>query len=87
MKVIKDKVLVKIIKEKSEVKTPNGLFLPQINNKGIEKAVVIESGNESISVGNECFNYEGCGKEFTNPSNNEKYRVISVSEVIVILNK
>lgn len=61
----------------------------KLKSEGIEKAKVIYVGNEvkdpGLEEGKEIYIYSGSGKEFTSPEDNEKYRVITTSEIIVIL--
>jgi co-chaperonin GroES (HSP10) len=88
MKAIGNKLIVKVQKEESTKKTASGLTLPTgINNPGIEKAEVIAVGGEvtEISVGQVLFIHKGYGSEFTNPTDNEKYRSMDLNGVIVIL--
>lgn len=91
MRVVNEKILVKIIKESNNVKTASGLVVPNTGMyEGLEKAKVIATDKVAdkeppVKVGEECLIYLGCGKEFTNPSDGEKYRVISLNEIIVVL--
>lgn len=91
MRVVNEKILVKIIKESNNVKTASGLVVPNTGMyEGLEKAKVIAIDKVTdkeppVKVGEECLIYLGCGKEFTNPSDGEKYRVISLNEIIVVL--
>lgn len=87
MKSVSTKILVSVIKD--EVKTNElGLTLPStLDSEGIEKAKVVFVGEEvttKIEEGAEIYIYSGSGKEFTSPENNQKYRVISVADIIVI---
>lgn len=88
MRVTENKILVKVQKEESITKTASGLTLPTgTNNPGIEKAVVIAVGSEicDVSEGDTLFIHKGYGTEFTNPADNEKYRSMDPSGIIVIL--
>ena len=87
MKSVSTKILVSIIKD--ETKTNElGLTLPStLDSEGIEKAKVVFVGEEvttKIEEGAEIYIYSGSGKEFTSPEDNQKYRVISVADIIVI---
>lgn len=87
MKSVSTKILVSVIKD--EVKTNElGLTLPStLDSEGIEKAKVVFVGEEvttKIEEGAEIYIYSGSGKEFTSPEDNQKYRVISVADIIVI---
>lgn len=89
MKCTKNRILVSIIKDDNK-KNDLGLTLPStLQTEGIERAKVIyvgeEAKEEGIEVGSELFIYLNAGKEFTSPEDNQKYRVITTSEVIVIL--
>lgn len=87
MKSVSTKILVSVIKD--EAKTNElGLTLPStLDSEGIEKAKVVFVGEEvttKIEEGAEIYIYSGSGKEFTSPEDNQKYRVISVADIIVI---
>lgn len=87
MKCTSAKILVSVLKD--ETKTNDlGLTLPStLESEGLERAKVIYVGEEvttKIEVGTELFIYAGSGKEFTSPEDNEKYRVISVADIVVI---
>lgn len=87
MKSVSTKILVSVIKD--ETKTNElGLTLPStLDSEGIEKAKVVFVGEEvttKIEEGAEIYIYSGSGKEFTSPEDNQKYRVISVADIIVI---
>jgi co-chaperonin GroES (HSP10) len=89
MKCTSTKVLISVIKDE-DTKNELGLTLPsKLKSEGIEKAKVIYVGNEvkdpGLEEGKEIYIYSGSGKEFTSPEDNEKYRVITTSEIIVIL--
>lgn len=91
MKVIGNKILVKVQKEESSTtKTVSGLIIPTgTKNPGIEQAEVISVGDgedvSSLNSGDVLFMHKGYGSEFTNPNDGEKYRVIDPSGIIVIL--
>lgn len=87
MKVTCEKVLVSIQKEPESTKTASGLSLPNPNvADGIESAIVVTSGNnDQVTKGDRVLIYKGSGKEFTNPDDGKRYRVIALSEIIVIL--
>lgn len=89
MKCTATKVLISVMKDEN-TKNELGLTLPsQLKTEGIEKAKIIYVGEEvkdsGLEVGKEIYIYSGAGKEFTSPEDNEKYRVITTSEIIVIL--
>ena len=89
MKVIGNKILVKVQKEEASTKTVSGVSIPTgTKNPGIEIAEVISVGDgedvSSVGVGEKMFIHKGYGSEFTNPEDNEKYRVMDPSGIIVI---
>lgn len=90
MKVIGNKILIKVQKEEASQKTASGLIMPtNLKNPGIETAEVISVGDgedvSSLKVGDKMFIHMGYGSEFTNPADDEKYRVMDPSGIIVIL--
>lgn len=86
MKVTCEKVLVSIQKEPESTKTASGLSLPNPNvADGIESAIVVSADTDKVKCGDKVLIYKGCGKEFTNPDDNKRYRVIALSEIIVVL--
>lgn len=87
MRVTENKILVKVQKEESTVKTSSGLTIPtNTKNPGIERAEVIAVGSEikDVKPGDTMFIYKGHGSEFTNPEDGEKYRTLDPSGIIVI---
>lgn len=91
MKVIGNKILIKVKKEESTMKTASGLSIPTATkNPGIEKAEVISVGDgpdvSGVNPGDLLFIHQGYGSEFTNPTDGEKYRSMDPSGIIVILN-
>lgn len=88
MKCTATKVLISVMEDKN-TKNDLGLTLPStLQSEGIEKAKVIYVGEEikdsGLEEGKEIYIYSGSGKEFTSPEDNQKYRVITTSEIIVI---
>lgn len=88
MKCTATKVLISVMEDKN-TKNDLGLTLPStLQSEGIEKAKVIYVGEEikdsGLEEGKEIYIYSGAGKEFTSPVDNQKYRVITTSEIIVI---
>lgn len=88
MKCTATKVLISVMEDKN-TKNDLGLTLPStLQSEGIEKAKVIYVGDEvkdpGLEEGKEIYIYSGAGKEFTSPMDNQKYRVITTSEIIVI---
>ena len=87
MKCTAQKILISVLKDEDK-KNDLGLVLPSTTkNVGIERAKVIYVGEEvttKIDEGAEIYIYGGSGKEFTSPEDNQKYRVISVADIIVI---
>lgn len=88
MKCTATKVLISVMEDKN-TKNDLGLTLPStLQSEGIEKAKVIYVGEEvkdsGLEEGKEIYIYSGAGKEFTSPMDNQKYRVITTSEIIVI---
>lgn len=90
MKCTSTKVLVSVIKDEN-TKNDLGLTLPStLQSEGIERAKVIYVGEEvkekeKLEEGEEIYIYSGAGKEFTSPEDNQKYRIITTSEIIIIL--
>lgn len=90
MKVLKNKILVRVVEK--EKRFVAGLEIPQ-DPDGTENAVVLSLGSEirdyydlrTIHEGSNLIMHKGGGSEFTNPEDNQKYRVITESEVIVVL--
>lgn len=84
MKVIKSNVLCKEIKSDSPVTKVGGFVIPE-DQKEYMKAEVICVGEEvsGLSAGDNIYVYPKAGKEIE--INGEKYRVINISEVIVVL--
>lgn len=83
MKVIKSNVLCKEIKSESVTKI--GGFIVPDDQKDYKEAEVVSVGEEVVGVnkGDRIFIYPNSGKKIT--VNGEDYRVINVSEVIIIL--
>lgn len=84
MKVIKSNVLCKEIKSDSPMTKVNGFVIPD-SQKDYLEAEVICYGDEvtGLSVGDRIYVYPGAGKKLE--IDGEDYRVINISEVIVIL--
>lgn len=84
MKVIKSNVLCKEIKSDSPVTKVGGFVIPE-DQKEYMKAKVICVGEEvsGLSAGDNIYVYPKAGKEIE--IDGEKYRVINISEVIVVL--
>lgn len=84
MKVLDGKVLLKIQKmEEAEIKIGDIVIKDQ--PKEYEKALVIEVGSkvEDLDPDDEVLIYPGAGKSFKYKG--EEYRVVSSSEIIVVL--
>lgn len=85
MKVLQSKVLVQVDNDQLQQKLGN--FTVPVED--IEKATVIEVGNEVNKDGeilkprDKVYIYPKSGKEFM--ENGEKYRVITLNEIIVVL--
>ncbi len=85
MKVLQSKVLVQVDNDQLQQKLGN--FTVPVED--IEKATVIEVGNEVnkdgeiLKLGDKVYIYPKSGKEFM--ENGEKYRVITLNEIIVVL--
>lgn len=84
MKVIGSKILVTIEKDGMTQKTGGGFEVP-VGQGEFEVAKVQSVGPEveGVSEGDTIYVYTGSGKEFTHEL--KKYRVITTSEVIVVL--
>ncbi len=83
MKAIESRILVRVLKGGPTEKIGN-FELPS-DPSGIEKAEVLSVGSkvEEVHEGDQIYIYQGAGKEFV--QDGKKYRVISSSEVIVVL--
>jgi co-chaperonin GroES (HSP10) len=84
MKVLGKKILIKVDPVKTEKVA--GLTIPK-GNDGTEMAEVISIGSEvkEVEVGDKLIIHKHAGSEFTNPSDNIKYRSIVEQEIIVVL--
>ena len=85
MKVLGKKILIKVDPVKTEKVA--GLTIPK-GNDGTEIAEVIDTGSEvseDVKVGDKLIIHKHAGSEFTNPSDNVKYRSIVEAEIIVVL--
>jgi co-chaperonin GroES (HSP10) len=87
MKVIGNKILIKVKKSSELVEKVGGLSVP-VGAGEFEVATVLSVGNEikekgEIKEGDTIYLYTSSGKEFTHES--ERYRVITPNEVIVVL--
>lgn len=84
MKVLGKKILIKVDPVKTEKVA--GLTIPR-GNDGTEMAEVISIGSEvkEVEVGDKLIIHKHAGSEFTNPSDNIKYRSIVEQEIIVVL--
>lgn len=83
MKVLDSRVLLKI-NSKGLVEKINGFEVP-VGSGEYEVADVVSVGPkaENIVPGDKVYIYPGSGKQFT--KDGEKYRVVSSSEIIVVL--
>lgn len=85
MKVTCEKVLVEVQQEPESTKTASGLSLPNPNvTDGIESAIVVTADTDKVAEGDKVLIYRGSGKEFTCPTDGKRYRVVALSEIIVI---
>ena len=84
MKVLGKKILIKLDPVRTEKVA--GLTIPK-GNDGTETAEVIEVGPEvkDLSKGDKLIIHKHAGAEFTNPSDNQKYRSITEHEILVVL--
>lgn len=84
MKVLDGRVLLKI-QEMEEPITKIGAMVIKDQPKEYEKAVVLEVGSkvEDLDPEDEVLIYPGAGKSFK--YDGEEYRVVSSSEIIVVL--
>ena len=87
MKVIGEKVLIQVEKQPDVcTQKVGGLTIPVGPSAGeYEVAEVIQVGEkvESVSVGDKIYLYYGSGKKFIHEG--KEYRVITLSEIIVII--
>lgn len=85
MKVIKSNVLIKEIKKSDTPVTKVGNFVIPENQKDYMEAEVLSFGEDvsGLTVGDTIYAYPKAGKEIE--IDGEKYRVINVSEIIVVL--
>lgn len=83
MRVLGKKILIKVDPAKTEKIA--GLTIPK-GNDGTESAEVIGVGPEveHLAEGDKIIIHKGSGSEFTNPGDNQKYRSITESEIIVV---
>lgn len=83
MKAIESRILLQVLKGGPTEKI--GSFELPSDPNGLEKAKVISVGAkvEEVKAGDEVYIYQGAGKEFV--KDGEKYRVVSSSEIIVVL--
>lgn len=83
MKAIESRVLVRVLGGGPTEKI--GVFELPSDPNGLEKAEVISVGAkvEEVKAGDEVYIYQGAGKEFV--QDGKKYRVISSSEILVVL--
>lgn len=85
MKVTCERVLVKTIEEPKTIKTNSGLSMPNPDAQyGIEKAVVVTADTDKVKEGDKVLIYSGAGHKFLNPTDGKEYRVIALSEIVVI---
>lgn len=84
MKVLGKKILIKVDPVKTEKVA--GLVIPK-GGDGTETAVVIGVGPEitEVKAGDKIIIYKNAGSEFTCPDDNQKYRSLTESEIIVVL--
>ena len=83
MRVIENRVLVQV-KKTGPVEKIGSFVLPE-ETGGFETATILSVGEkvESVKEGDTVYIYPGSGKEFM--KDGQKYRVISLSEIIVVL--
>ena len=87
MRTISGKILIKV--EKTEAKKSGGLMIYE--NEGLEKAVIIsvsedtDSFKAQVKEGEWIYIYKNSGTEITDPETSEIYRVITQSEIVVVL--
>lgn len=87
MKVIKSNVLCKEIKSDSPVTKVGGFVIPD-DQKEYREAEVVSIGEEvekdrEIKVGDKVYIYPNAGKKIN--INGEDYRIVNVSEIIIVL--
>ena len=87
MKVIGNKILLRVKKADELIEKVGGFQVP-VGAGEFEVGVVLNVGSElkekgEISENDTIYLYKGAGKEFTHE--NQKYRVITPNEVIVVL--
>lgn len=83
MKAIENKVLVQVQKTGPTEKI--GAFVLPDDPSGLETATVLSVGEkvESVKEGDQVYIYGGAGKEFM--KDGQKYRVVSLNEIVVVL--
>lgn len=83
MKAVESRVLVEVLKGGPTEKI--GSFELPTDPNGIEKGKVISVGSKVVDVkeGDEVYMYQNAGKEFIQEG--KKYRVVTLSEIIVVL--
>lgn len=84
MKVIKSNILCKDVKTDSPTKKIGNFVIPD-DQRGYIEAEVVSIGDEvkEINVGDSIYIYPNSGKKVN--VNGEDFRVINISEVIVVL--
>lgn len=86
MKVIGEKVLVKVDKPTGCTQKMGGLEIPVGPGAGeyeIAHVIGVGEGVNSVKEGDTLYIYYGSGKEFSHE--NEKYRTITLSEIIAVI--
>lgn len=85
MHTIDSKILVQVMKEEAYTEKIGGFVVPSDDSNTVEKAKVISTGEkiESLKPGDIIYIQRGSGYKFKN--NDEEYRVISIPDVIVVL--
>lgn len=86
MKTISTRILV-IVENAGNKTNDLGLTLPDpLDSQGLEKASVLFVGEEIKGVSKEdtVYIYKGSGTKFTNPDDNKEYRVISLTDIVII---
>lgn len=83
MRAIENKVLVQVQKTGPTEKI--GAFVLPDDPNGLDTATVISVGDkvDSVKEGETVYIYSGAGKEFTRDG--QKYRVVLLSEIVVVL--
>lgn len=86
MKAVDTRILVKEVVEDAPVEKIGNIVIPD-SDTGAKKYKVLSVGEkvESVKQGDEVYTYPNAGHEFK--SEGQTYRVISITDILVVLNE